>query len=239
LIYKLLLNGLFGKFGQREDAGLAIMTPIEEWWERREEGGWDILDIGDDSYGLKTITRPVQVPFVNLFWAAYISAYARMELYDLCQELGDDLIYMDTDAVFTTKRLPTSSELGGLKEVYKDVAVGVISPKAYLVHLPGAEVDTSVKGVPKAKQEEYLLTGKTSFQRPLGIFEAAQVGGEPSLWVEIAKRQERQVPKRYYYGSLARYVKGCPSRPLTVEEVMRLPRWHPPSSQELLGYLSS
>jgi len=71
---------------------------------------------------------------VNLVWASYITAYARLHLWKQMKRIGfNRIIYCDTDSIFTTKRfMNTSSELGELKREVKMKNITIFRAKSYI-----------------------------------------------------------------------------------------------------------
>ncbi|MEM4445658.1 MAG: DNA polymerase [Thermofilum sp.] len=139
---KLLLNSLYGKWGQR--------TRKWEKWGWVQQPTWEILDvygsspqerdvvaiIGHDVYRLSKTEEfsSHSVPAI----AAFVTAYARCYLWQLIEQAGEENVYyMDTDSLLVNEaglqRLkPLIGDwLGGLK-VEKEVEDGeILAPKHY------------------------------------------------------------------------------------------------------------
>lgn len=127
LLYKLFLNSLYGKFGQKSSGWKYTGTT-----ERSGSGYENIYLVEEDKWvGYRwfhgTTWKTVD-PFeaYHSFPAipAHVTAYARLHLYHLCQLAGpEEVIYMDTDSMFVSeigyqKLLQAGkigSELGQLK----------------------------------------------------------------------------------------------------------------------------
>lgn len=139
---KLLLNSLYGKFGQR----------TREWepWGRVLVKRYEILDvygskpgerdvvliIGNEMYRLARREKPSR--YSNVAIAAFVTAYARCYLWQLIAKAGEENVYyMDTDSlVVNTVGLERLKDmigewLGGLK-VEKEFSEGeILAPKHY------------------------------------------------------------------------------------------------------------
>jgi DNA polymerase elongation subunit (family B) len=109
--YKLHLNSLYGKFGQREHITSIINTDDTTFVGLIEiEGEKYYIYKG---YGFKS--EVTEKRKYNVAVASAITSYARVKLYRLMQSIDFDVVYCDTDSVFTTRKLETSNELGRLK----------------------------------------------------------------------------------------------------------------------------
>jgi hypothetical protein len=71
-------------------------------------------------------------------------------MHKIYTELGPDLYYTDTDSVFTTRKLPETTELGGLKLEYTLTEAIFLLPKTYAGRGPAIE-KTVMKGFEKKK----------------------------------------------------------------------------------------
>lgn len=129
-LYKLFLNCLYGKFGQKNEKWerIADADPKEIGEERihfeGDEGLTLIKTFGGGVF--KKVDDPDDEEAFNSFpaVAAHVTAYARMMLWGYIETAGlDNVFYMDTDSLFVTeegyKRLESSgvihdSKLGSL-----------------------------------------------------------------------------------------------------------------------------
>ena len=140
---KILLNSLYGKFGQRSF----------EWLPRDIESPENLVDWIDYDPVTKTSKRyrkrlgvtqeqvkRKEAYYSNPAIAAHITAYARMELWDLITSAGlQNVYYCDTDSIMVngTGRsrlhlLQDTKELGGLKTEWSSADVGIFGPKDYI-----------------------------------------------------------------------------------------------------------
>lgn len=137
-IAKLMLNSLYGKFGQKKnektgwqvvketeipenlhiDAGEIIETPNEKIDEKKDNYKWMIYNDLIMKYIPETPTE--QRGFAKKAYpliAAYVTSYARMYLYDAMQAIGEEYIYYcDTDSIYCdTHALNQAIETGKIE----------------------------------------------------------------------------------------------------------------------------
>lgn len=125
-IAKLFLNSLWGKFGQRANQmNTTLIKDLQELLNcvfSPEKDVSNISFLNDDvvMVNWKYIEKRHSSPGpVNVFIAAFTTAYARLELYDLMEKLQKRTLYHDTDSVIFVSRpgdwMPELNEfLGGL-----------------------------------------------------------------------------------------------------------------------------
>lgn len=137
--YKLLLNSLYGKFGQHKNT--------TEFYNYNSELGKELYNIYLSGM-TKTKYNGVTYSLYNDYYAQIIkqkakysvliameiTANARLYNYDIQEKLGfENIFYTDTDSFFTNKKLPDSminNELGNLKLEKKGYAF-IYAPKSY------------------------------------------------------------------------------------------------------------
>jgi len=109
--YKLYLNSLYGKFGQREHLTDIIHVDDTSFIGLLEVEGEKYYIF--KGYGFKTTTTENRK--YNVAVASAITSYARVKLYNEIKKINFNVVYVDTDSLFTTEKLETSTELGKLK----------------------------------------------------------------------------------------------------------------------------
>lgn len=156
---KLMLNSLWGKFGQRE----AFIESVDTF---NADDFFQILD--DDTHIVKsiflhderarTLTFTKKTSFqtkanTNIAIAAFTTSYARMILYPALDAFGPDLLYCDTDSIIALLtgrvQLPISSFLGDWTCEFKNRhAVGFVTTgaKSYGYELDDGKKKALVKG---------------------------------------------------------------------------------------------
>ena len=121
-ISKLMLNSLYGKFGQK-----LWGTAIEVTNKENREGL-----IFNPSTDLVLVDKKLNVKFKGIHIACYITSLARYRLFTAMKEIGfDNIFYCDTDSIITTKKIKFGTEIGELKLVDKIKEGVFLLPKTY------------------------------------------------------------------------------------------------------------
>ena len=125
LICKLMLNSLYGKFGQKF---LGKENTIHESCVREKElkRFSSINKVGD-----YLVVKEDCVPsnFCIPVWACYVTAYGRIKLHK--ELIEHDVVYCDTDSIITKDEIDCSSKLGDLKQEMMISEGIVVRPKFY------------------------------------------------------------------------------------------------------------
>ena len=140
-ISKLLMNSLYGKFGQgREKLIFKFDVPIEETMTRYvEENGeekrippeWEEYD---SEYNIFCKSQRSRANFIIPSIASWISSLARLELFSHFEKAGlENVFYCDTDSVFCSTKLKTGDEIGELKLEHEADHCIFIRPKTYIL----------------------------------------------------------------------------------------------------------
>ena len=140
LVVKLLLNSLYGKFGQKF-IGRDNWIPANITLDELEK--FDKVERIGDFFCIKETSEPSC--FCIPIWASYTTAYARDKLFNYIVET--DPYYCDTDSIITDKELPESTELGAMKlEMYIKHGI-IVKPKMYALLDGNNQEYVKVKGV--------------------------------------------------------------------------------------------
>lgn len=215
-VVKVLLNALYGKFGQRNDSGLEKLVTVEEWEKEGMPRGSIFVFLNDRVLVRSPVTFGRQADYVNVLWAAYVTAYGRRKLHQAMCAAPGQVLYCDTDSLFIEGRLETSDALGALKLQSEEATVEVYGPKLYSIRDAAKGFVTKAKGVPKEQQAIYLDKGRATYEKPLGWLEAAKRNLRPSSWVEVQKVMRCDRVKRAYHGEVDDFSSLQSSRPLHV-----------------------
>lgn len=158
LIYKLLMNSLYGKFGQSRIKDKLIRV--------RKLSDAIGLKPYDPAYNLFSETTMSRATFIIPSIASWVTSCARFELYQWLKKAGDDhLFYCDTDSVFTDKPLPIGDELGEMKMEYEGEEAIFLLPKLYAIRLADGTMKIKAKGFEQAFVKSHLSF--KSFERAL------------------------------------------------------------------------
>ncbi len=129
LVVKLLMNSLYGKFGQKfldRDNWEVFNHTIEQLNSLKSF----------ERIGNYIMTKKDAKPaaFCIPIWAIYTTAYARLKLHEYM--LKADPVYVDTDSLITKKKFASSDKLGKLKlELYINNGM-IVKPKFYTITGP-------------------------------------------------------------------------------------------------------
>ena len=162
-IAKLMLNSLWGKFGQRENLDqVEIVSDCSRWFELLDTSLYEVSAahlINDEM--IRVQFRMVNELFVksnnkiNVPIAAFTTAYARLKLYDLLDLLQDRVLYYDTDSVIYVHKPgepdpPLGDYLGDLTNELKgdDYITSFVSggPKNYAYQTKNGKSVTKIRG---------------------------------------------------------------------------------------------
>ena len=143
-ILKLIMNSLYGKFGQNPEKNNILFAKNFEQFSEYIENGKELLDMELMAFADKSIHYS---NFMLVHISAYITALARLEISRKMIELleqGKDVLYCDTDSIFTTSHFETSTELGAWKCEFETSIFRAYAPKVYF-----SEQKIRAKGIPR------------------------------------------------------------------------------------------
>jgi len=120
-----MLNSLYGKFGQKftdKEELQPFNLTIEEL---------NKLDNFERIGNFIRIKHKEKEPnaFCIPIWALYVTAYARLRLYEYLS--AHKVVYCDTDSIITKDEIPTSKELGKMKLELVVKRGVIVKPKFY------------------------------------------------------------------------------------------------------------
>jgi hypothetical protein len=187
LLFKLLLNSLYGKFGF-DGKGEEIVP-----YSPGKNKFCQIIFGKEKIYTLRDTT--VSTGYQNVLIASYITAQARILLSNLLTKNFDHLLYCDTDSLFTTKSIVDKNKILGklsFKRKHKD---GIfIQPKLYMV---GEQVKAKGLKLKTGKQfNDYIKKGYTKVIRPVKIKTALRDGKKVNVWTKQKKEMRSMYSKR-------------------------------------------
>lgn len=189
LTYKLLLNSLYGKFGQTGEHIEAI--PVEEFKKLKEHPTdfriWNGIAI------FKKIDNPPD--HGNNLWAAIVTARARIRLHREIMRIkkkGGFPLYCDTDSVIFSgaekitysekARKPGDFEARGFFQ--KMILKG---KKEYALQDLNGKWEVHCKGIPDYARMEYLEKGEAKYAKPVRIKESSRQKVKANVWKEVKK----------------------------------------------------
>ena len=141
IIAKLLMNSLYGKFATKRDQQVLVSASKDNTVRLISFGDYGIQIKQTTSYSMDY--RNYIIPSLSVF----VASLARIELAKLLLKCPD-VAYCDTDSIFTSKTLPVSNKLGGLKLEYKIKKAIFLLPKCYILKLSNGKIIKKIKGFP-------------------------------------------------------------------------------------------
>ena len=164
LIYKLLMNSLYGKFGERKHQKTVHFDLLnmnkEETLKFQDNKIDTTITINEDGKGYYTIDEECTSNHVFPILPVYVTAYARIKLWEVARLV--DPYYMDTDSIITKSELKHGKGLGEL-DLEHNIDKGIfIKPKMYFF-LDGKEEIVKLKGVPHVNKKQFfnIIKGKS------------------------------------------------------------------------------
>jgi len=201
VFWKLMMNSLYGKFGQGE--GLIIIYNDKEFEHGRTAG------------------------HSNVIWAAYVTSHARVRLLEFLESTSV-CYYTDTDSLFTPDVLPTSTKLGKLKWEGTATKAQFFGNKLYLMwdyhsdcgmckargkvdgtictkchgtgRMTKAEI-VKAKGVPPDAAGDFIRTGRAVYRQPIRFRESRSSAHDANVWMVEEKERDDLYTKRRVMGN--------------------------------------
>lgn len=141
-IAKLMLNSLYGKFGQSREKNQIVKVS-----EFKDMLG---LDPYKFEFGLFSQKTKSKANFIIPTISSQIAALARDHMFSLFKKVGlNNMIYSDTDSLLVKKKIPTGSDIGKLKLEMECKRGIFILPKLYILEKENGEFEIRAKGYEK------------------------------------------------------------------------------------------
>jgi len=191
LFFKLFLNNLYGKWGQKDYSTIVkIGTKIPEEELQQKNGKLVRSTRGIHFYYFETDKAPETA---NWLWGSYITAYSRIKLYKglvSVQNAGRKLLYCDTDSIASVgdkkHSLPITKKLGDWdSSTYS--TMNIYGAKTYVLDKGLESQKIACKGVPSKFALEFLETGTAAFEKPVKMREGLVQDLTINLWKTITK----------------------------------------------------
>jgi hypothetical protein len=178
-VWKILLNSLYGKFGER---------PIKRRYIH-DDGRAGVYDI-PELPGIVMALEPARGLHLLPHIAATVTSRARARLLAYLRSVRP--WYTDTDSVYTPDRIDTGGEIGQMKEEGEG-RFRAYRPKEYIF-----KGHIKVKGIPdEGNLRQLWLEGRpVTFKRHAGLRESMNRGLPASRIVDVTKVRRDVRPKR-------------------------------------------
>ncbi|XP_028412509.1 uncharacterized protein LOC114535345 [Dendronephthya gigantea] len=159
---KLMLNSFWGKFAQRPNMSkVELIADPQVYFDYLTSDEINVLDANFVNDEVIEIHYENNENFIapnsktNVVIAAFTTAYARLKLYDVLDQLQERVLYYDTDSVIFVSQPgdpmpPTGPYLGELTDELKgDYITTFISggPKNYCYRTNSNKVETKIRGI--------------------------------------------------------------------------------------------
>lgn len=228
LIFKLILNSLYGKFCQKFEN--TVIQPFNlSIKELRKIKEFERLN---DFIIYKESTEPSS--FNVVIWGVYVSAYARLKLYNEFERLKP--IYCDTDSIITREKIKHNKLLGGLDLEYKIVRGCLIRPKFYAFQYEEngkIHDEVKIKGISEIlKYDEFydrLINHKINddnehymefnYQKFCKFKESLRRGLLPNQIIPINKKLLLKDKKRVFINSKIRFDRLNQTKPINMDDL--------------------
>lgn len=183
---KLLMNSLYGKFGEQVSS----------------------QDVIFDNEGMikEIVEKEKYYPsHTNYIVSLYVTAYARTVLFEGLTKVakeGGDLLYCDTDSIQYVGKpdiLECSLELGAFKSEGLFKSAEYFQPKNYVLYDKDGKPKVACKGVPQDQSMQYIEKHMAKMWRPIRLRESFRRSDKTliaNLWVEKEKALKSQYDKR-------------------------------------------
>lgn len=164
LLAKILLNSLWGKFGQKDDmATTEYITDPSKWFRKLRDNNEGKITLKNETLidentlyieYISNETSKSSLNTTNVGLAGFVTSQARLRLYKELYKLGERVIYCDTDSIVyehddNKYNIPTSDVLGGWEAETKSPIIEFIgfAPKSYAYRCADGKVCEKCKGV--------------------------------------------------------------------------------------------
>jgi hypothetical protein len=218
ILSKLYLNSLYGKFGFRRDRDeLTLDVGLIE-------KGKHELKIGNRIFTFGTFPKKMK-SFSNVAVSAWVTALSRIYVHTVLAFLGNEVWYTDTDSFFTTRELPTSTTLGGLKLEQTIKSAVFLLPKTYLTE--GLKKKVVMKGFSRDAIQDFTFEDFEGAFR--GEFEMLKAIQKPKFLtlksairsgklVNTSKLSTRQIRSKYDKRIFVKRKTGWDTVPIHLKE---------------------
>lgn len=209
ITYKLILNSLYGKFGQKTVSGTKVLDPnnlqtnsYNETIDKIKEFVGNSEYVSDDE-GRILVNFQQKYDGINCYpiLASYVTSYARILMYDYLNH--DEIIYTDTDSCICEKPLFNSSkELGKMDLEGEFKNCYVVKPKMYFLGNE-EESDVKIKGISNPSEDDFnkILKGDTVKKLKFAkLNEAFRRGFNINQKIEVDKKLDLNDDKRIWKG---------------------------------------
>ena len=205
IVYKLLLNSLYGKFAENPlKSSLLVNPPFtdcphEPAHPRKPDDPREPICMTQLIPGVWLLDTELEIPHEHVPISSHITALARKNLYGFMKPC-DEFYYCDTDGFATNEaNLPTSDKLGGLKLEMSFRDAEFLSPKVYRIDRKVKAKGMSLadkRGLPEGLSEtdRKERLGQIALDRWMKLREGLTVDAERMARIKELYRSGSTVP---------------------------------------------
>ena len=171
LIIKMLMNSLYGKFGQKIYGRQKIINISKLSFEEINKLSENAKTMISKNFMYIDDMNPSYIPsHIMPIYALYTTAYGKIKLYETIKTLSD-VIYCDTDSIVTSDILKDSKELGEVKLEHRIKEGIFLRPKMYAFKTNADESIVRIKGNSISSKwnydrfKEFILNPKINIQQ--------------------------------------------------------------------------
>lgn len=198
LIYKLLMNNLYGQLGM---SGRVIKTTRLTQSDIHEikNGRLRVHMFGENV--LKEFMIPLPA-HCNYLHASYVTSYGRLKLLEYMRKIPpENMVYCDTDSLFFFSKnwktpFPIGDKLGQMKLEDRGSKITTYAPKVYSI-----DDIVKAKGVPRRLAKQFVEEGYAEYDAPFKLREAVtfyERGNTKklSVWRRVRKEMRTRYAKK-------------------------------------------
>lgn len=185
LTIKILMNSLFGKFGQKSTRTEYTEVNRMEYHKIKKEG-WRIIGDYGPKYICQRKTKEYETDYVNPIIPALTTAYARIHIWKFLRLIPEkDLLYVDTDGIVLKgkhlNKFKIGTEMGEWKiekrenKELENVPCKILGEKRYYI---GENV--KLAGLPRKQATKSIIDEEKDIEsnKMIGILETLRKGNE-------------------------------------------------------------
>lgn len=185
-----MLNETYGRFALSSVVGEERIGPLPPAARSSDHRGCQHFG----AYGVymcgKHSPKHFEHTWQNELWAAQITAAARVKLHRHLLAQGDNLVYCDTDSVFSMAPIVGLGEgLGQLSGETMYEKAWIVGPKLYRLEPWSGAADVRAKGVPRDLADDFLSGKQIWFDRPISPHQMMEGKGTAGAWHTLTRER--------------------------------------------------
>lgn len=188
MLFKLLLNSLYGKFGF--NGGVDKLYSLDD--DENYIGETYFSSYGN-MYGMNS--ESIDTDYQNVYFASYITAESRIILHEYLKKYVKNLYYCDTDSIISDKMITDENDILGLLSYRGSYFHGnFIQPKLYSI---GEKYRAKGFKLKSKKEFDKLIKNKSQIiVRPYKIRTAIKYDKPVNYWHEEIRKIKNMRTKR-------------------------------------------